>query len=89
MTGEDVAQLGPAVDRRCNDDGDGGVCTFCHRLHTATVVKACVRCGGPAMVDNDYCNRFPRCLTPDEVRRVEAAVSAAAALEHRAILDDR
>jgi len=27
------------VDWACNDDGDGGICTHCGQLHTATVSK--------------------------------------------------
>lgn len=31
-------------DRACNDNGPGGVCTWCDTLHTVTVVVPCPRC---------------------------------------------
>lgn len=37
-------ELGDPVDRACNDNGDGGVCTHCGRLHTVTVYDSCRFC---------------------------------------------
>jgi hypothetical protein len=66
-------------DRRHNDDGDGGVCTFCGRLHTVVLVHACRQCLHPADgPGSDYCAAYPDCLTPAQQREVELAADAAA-----------
>jgi hypothetical protein len=42
-----------SVCRRCNDDGPGGLCTCCGRLHTVTIVPACMECYGPVRRPGD------------------------------------
>lgn len=54
--------LEPAGHRpcqRCNDEGDGGLCTCCGYLHTATVVGQCLQCGGPQLPGSEYCSIHP------------------------------
>lgn len=71
-------ELGDPLGRACNDNGDGGVCTHCGKLHTATVVKLCPRCdtrlpaSGP-----DRCWAYPMCVTPDMRTDVDEAIHRA------------
>jgi hypothetical protein len=44
------------VDWACNDDGPGGLCTHCDKLHTVTIVRSCFDCGGPTDAqDRQFC----------------------------------
>lgn len=44
------------IDFACNDDGDGGICTHCGELHTATVVSCCEDCCKPTDgIDRKFC----------------------------------
>ena len=82
MNERDVSEIkGRIVSRDCNDLGDGGVCTFCRELHTVTIVHACRQCLGPALPGDDYCNRYPRCLTPAEQSKAKWAGKMAEAAE--------
>jgi len=45
----------------CNDGGDGGLCTCCGRLHTVTIVRACLLCMNPVDISHVTGQQFILC----------------------------
>jgi hypothetical protein len=58
------------LPRECNDNGDGGICTHCGRLHTVTIIPGCPTCGAPMTDEQErlvkLCIECQRKNQPDE-----------------------